>query len=222
MRQDNRACAGSGHGAHRDAMHVLGHWLVGDGSRCVARKRTPNLGGLLHPRYVVLHYTALDDAAQAIAHLTSAQTRVSAHVLVARSGEVTQLAPFDRVAWHAGASRWGALHDLNRYAIGVELDNPGWLIADGRGYRTTSGQRVHRRRVMMAEHAWSGEPTPWHRYSRRQLESLRALCVALCRSYGIESILGHDQIAPQRKCDPGPAFPRKWLTDALTPFTMQV
>lgn len=74
---------------------------------------------------VVLHYTAMRDAAAAIARLCDPEFEVSAHWLVARDGGATPLVPEDRRAWHAGAGRWGDVCDVNSRSIGIELDNDG-------------------------------------------------------------------------------------------------
>src|SRR5947209_6601354 len=74
---------------------------------------------------VVIHYTADDDAAVALRTLTSPAAKVSAHYLVARDGEIVQLVDERARAWHAGASRWGSIVDVNSASIGIELDNDG-------------------------------------------------------------------------------------------------
>lgn len=77
------------------------------------------------PNFVVLHQTTSDNVARALATLTDAQRKVSAHYLISRDGEVLQLVDEAARAWHAGASRWGSLGDLNSASIGIELDNTG-------------------------------------------------------------------------------------------------
>jgi len=77
------------------------------------------------PNYLVLHQTSNDNAAKALATLTDPQRKVSAHYLIARDGAVMQLVDESARAWHAGASRWGGMSDLNSASIGIELDNSG-------------------------------------------------------------------------------------------------
>lgn len=77
------------------------------------------------PNFVILHQTTSDNVARALATLTDAQRKVSAHYLIARDGKVLQLVDEAARAWHAGESRWGTLSDLNSASIGIELDNTG-------------------------------------------------------------------------------------------------
>lgn len=78
------------------------------------------------PNYVIIHQTSDDDAATALATLRSPERKVSSHYLIGRDGTTYQLVGDDRRAWHAGASRWGGLTDLNSASIGIELDNNGF------------------------------------------------------------------------------------------------
>lgn len=77
------------------------------------------------PNFVILHQTTSDNVARALATLTDAQRKVSAHYLIARDGKVLQLVDEAARAWHAGESRWGTMGDLNSASIGIELDNTG-------------------------------------------------------------------------------------------------
>jgi len=90
--------------------------------------QSPNHGprrGGARPALVVLHHTAMADAASARARLCDPAAEVSAHYLIAADGTVDALVPEDRRAWHAGAGAWGAVNDVNSASIGIELDNPG-------------------------------------------------------------------------------------------------
>jgi N-acetylmuramoyl-L-alanine amidase len=89
---------------------------------------SPNQGerrGGMRPSLVVLHYTAMRSAAEALQRLCSSEFEVSAHYLVAEDGAVYQLVPENRRAWHAGVSAWGSVTDVNSASIGIELCNPG-------------------------------------------------------------------------------------------------
>jgi len=100
-----------------------------------AYKSSPNIGGALKmPQFVVLHVTAsqLNDSGP-ISWLTNPVSKVSAHVVVARDGKITQLVPFDVTAWHDGESTWRGRRFLNSFSIGIEIVNPGKLQKIGEG-----------------------------------------------------------------------------------------
>lgn len=166
------------------------------------------MGAAMAPRFVVIHYTAGTTAAGAIGWMCDPASKVSAHLVIDRTnGAVTQLVPFDRIAWHAGRSIWQGTDDLNRCAIGIELDNAGKLERRDGGWRSTAGVAIPDADVVVATHATETEPAGWHRFTPVQLAALDAVVLALHAAYPIEAILGHDEIAPGRKLDPGPAFP---------------
>lgn len=130
------------------------------------------------PAFVVVHYTSDNSAADALRTLTSPQSQVSAHYLIARGGSIVQLVDERARAWHAGESRWGSTPDLNSASIGIELDNNG------------------------------REP-----YPQIQIDSLLRLLSDLRQRYRLaaENFLGHSDVAPHRKSDPGPLFPWRAL-----------
>jgi N-acetylmuramoyl-L-alanine amidase len=196
-------------------MRIERHRLVSDHSARLTHLETPNVGGALHARFIVVHYTAFASVEQAVARLMDPQAAVSAHVIIGRDGGLVQLAAFDRQAWHAGVSCFGSYESLNAHAIGIELDNHGRLELDQHGYRACCGTRVGADDVVIAEHAHGGGVAGWHRYTQHQLEAFRSLCSRLRQHYGIERLLGHDDVAPGRKWDPGPAFPMGALRAAL-------
>lgn len=189
-------------------MHIIEHRLRGDDEGQVPFVPSPNVGAVLDPRYVVIHYTAGADAGSAISWLCNEDARASAHVLIARDGGVTQLVPFDRVAWHAGPSRWEGLSGLNQHSIGIELDNAGRLQRQGGSWRAWFGKEYPEDQVMEGVHRNEEEPCGWHLYTPEQLEATLRVVEALLRAHpGIRDVLGHDEISPGRKADPGPAFP---------------
>jgi N-acetylmuramoyl-L-alanine amidase len=126
---------------------------------------------------LVLHYTGMQDAASAIARLTDAEAKVSSHYLVAEDGQVMRLVGEDRRAWHAGKALWRGISDVNSASIGIELVNPGHEL----GYR----------------------PFP-----ASQMDVLVPLVADIVRRYGIEpvNVVGHSDVAPARKQDPGELF----------------
>ncbi len=147
---------------------------------------------------LVLHYTGMPDAAAAIARLTDAAAKVSSHYLVAEDGQVLRLVAEDKRAWHAGKSHWRGIDDVNSASIGIEIVNPG--------------------------HDWGYRPFP-----EAQMSALIPLMAEIVGRHGITrgNIVGHSDVAPARKMDPGELFdwerlarlrlalprPRKHLTD---------
>ena len=125
----------------------------------------------------VLHYTGMRDAASAIARLRDPSARVSAHYVIAEDGQVLRLVAEDKRAWHAGVSYWRGKTALNAHSIGFEIVNPGHEF----GYR----------------------PFP-----DEQMEALLPLLAAVVRRYNIApaNVVGHSDIAPTRKEDPGELF----------------
>lgn len=143
-------------------------------------------------RFLVLHYTS-DHADRALKVLTGAH--VSAHYLVGRdpatrNGQpiVRQLVPEHERAWHAGASHWAGRHHLNDTSIGVEIVNLGPIDKPG-------------------------QPRRWQPYSDAQIRAVIALARDIVARYDIKpaNVVGHSDIAPGRKIDPGPAFPWRRL-----------
>ena len=180
---------------------------------------SPNIGGALAPQGIILHDTASPPTPSGdIAWLTDKQSRVSAHVLIARDGKITQLVPFNRVAWHAGASQWKGLSGLNSFTIGIELDNPARLQSDMDGY-ICFGKRlseVDAKTVVYSE-AFTHPAGYYLPHTPEQLSSALSLCLALRDTYGIEWLATHWQISPGRKVDPNPTFPLEQFTAKVFP-----
>ena len=181
---------------------------------------SPNQGGpfaLGAPDAIVIHFTASPSAEAAIHTLCDdkRKNKVSAHLVVARDGVVTQLLPFDTIGWHAGVSKWGARSGFNKYAIGIEVDNAGQLCERDGCYESWFGQIYPPEEVVRGVHRNQAVASYWHRYTDEQVEVVEAICAALIQRYGIEYILGHEEIAPFRKVDPGPAFPLDALRTRL-------
>ena len=175
-----------------------GDWLDG-----VERRPAADLGGRLwRPEVLLIHYTAGAGREGDLAALTrSDDVYVSAHFHVGRSGRLTQLAPLTRVAWHAGVSEWGGRENLNGWSIGVEFENWGPVrLVDGI-YRSWTGAEVDAGRVTAAGGGF------WESYGRGQLWTGLLLMQALARRFDLKWVLGHSDVSPGRKVDPGPAFP---------------
>ena len=180
---------------------IVNYRLMGGGVvHLVSAKNTRHLEG---PDMIVLHYTAGTSAESSALFLTRPDVSASAHVVIGREGEVFQLVPFNIEAWHAGKSWYAGRGGLNRYSIGIELDNLGKLRFSGGLFIAECG------RVVSPEEVYtdcSGDrPTYWHRYTARQVRVLREICTLLEETYPIRDVVGHSVITP-RKIDPGPAL----------------
>ena len=126
---------------------------------------------------IIIHYTDTRDAEEALGLLCDPAREVSAHYLIGEDGTVYALVPESERAWHAGLSYWRGVRDVNSRSIGIELQNPGLQF----GYRPF--------------------PAP-------QMQALATLCDGIKRRWPIEdrNVVGHSDIAPDRKADPGPLF----------------
>jgi N-acetylmuramoyl-L-alanine amidase len=187
-------------------LSIQDHRLVGPG---VTYHDTPNVGGALSARFLVMHYTAGSSVDSAVQSLCTRKPsgNASAHLVLGRDGQLVQLAPFNVVTWHAGLSQWQDCIGLNQYAIGLEMDNAGVLDEMGGRYYTWFRREVPASEVQHAAQGPGGPVRAWHAYTEAQV--VRALEVAelLSQHYGLRDVLGHSDIAPGRKIDPGPAFP---------------
>ena len=134
-------------------------------------------------KFLILHYTGMKTEKAAINRLTDIESRVSAHYLIKQNGEIITLVPDLYTAWHAGKSVWKNYSSLNKDSIGIEIVNPGHDIN-------------------------------YKKFSKIQLAALVRLSKFLIKKYRINSknILGHSDIAPERKKDPGEKFPWKLLS----------
>lgn len=189
-------------------MKIKNHRLHDSQGKALPFEKSPNVSsGTLEPRYLVMHYTAGSSARESIDWLVNKAARASAHLVVDRNGEITQLVPFNRVAWHAGPSSWEGLVGLNRHSIGIELDNAGRLERKGNGWQAWFGKTYPDKEVMEAVHKHEEEPAGWHVYPTEQLEAALEAALTIVRKYDLLDVVGHEDISPGRKTDPGPAFP---------------
>ncbi len=105
---------------------------------------------------------------------------------------------------------------FNKFSIGIEIDNAGRLIRScSGGYKALFGGTFNECDVIEAVHRNETTPAYWHAYKEEQVAVVYDLCVNLVDTYGITSILGHEEISPNRKCDPGPAFPLDKLRERV-------
>ncbi len=188
-------------------MKILNHRLHKDDRTPYDYIRSPNQGGVIEPEYLIIHYTAGRDAQSSINWLVNPQARASAHLVIAADGGITQLVFFNHKAWHAGRSQWAGRAGVNKFSIGIELDNPGVLTRSSSGWFTMWGDPVDGDNVVEAIHKNGGSLRGWHSYSGVQLEAAIEVASLLVQRYRLKDVIGHEDIAPGRKIDPGPAFP---------------
>jgi N-acetylmuramoyl-L-alanine amidase len=126
---------------------------------------------------VVLHYTGMRDAESAIARLRDPEARVSCHYLIAEDGQILRMVAEEDRAWHAGLSYWRGVHGVNACSVGIEIVNPGHEF----GYRP---------------------------FTEQQMEALLPLLAGIVGRHGVvpANVVGHSDVAPARKQDPGELF----------------
>ena len=134
-------------------------------------------------KFLVFHYTGMKTEKSALKRLSSNYSKVSCHYFIKKNGDIINLVPDLYVSWHAGISRWKKIKKLNKFSIGIEIHNPGHQY----GYK---------------------------RFSKKQINSLKNLSLKLAKKYNLKSkhYLGHSDIAPDRKKDPGEKFPWEFLS----------
>jgi len=166
-------------------MAVIAPEFHPDSSLVAEVKASPNHGerkGGANIDMLVLHYTGMEDAAAAVRHLCQPGTDVSAHYVVLEDGHIVQCVPEARRAWHAGQASWNGETDINSCSIGIEIANPGH------------------------DHGYPDFP-------RRQVAAVTALCRSILTRHRIRAdrVLGHSDVSPARKRDPGEKFPWRIL-----------
>jgi len=134
-------------------------------------------------KFIIFHYTGMTTESVSLNRLTNSQSEVSSHYLIKNNGEVVMMVPDLYIAWHAGKSYWKNLKSLNKNSIGIEISNPGHNLR-------------------------------YKKFSKKQVQSILKISKFLIRKYKIKkkNILGHSDIAPNRKKDPGEKFPWKFLS----------
>ena len=134
-------------------------------------------------KFIIFHYTGMRKESEAINRLTNIQSEVSCHYLIKNNGEIITMVPDLYIAWHAGKSFWGKYKTLNQNSIGIEITNP-------------------------------GHEFKYKKFTEKQINTLLKLSRYLIKKYNInlKNILGHSDIAPERKKDPGENFPWQYLS----------
>ena len=153
----------------------------------IALNYSPNFNPKKRPskqiKFIIFHYTGMKSESDALRRLTDIQSEVSCHYFIKNNGEIINMVPDLYIAWHAGKSSWKNYKSLNQNSIGIEITNPGH------------------------EHGYK-------KFNQKQISSLLKLTKSLIKRYNIlpKNILGHSDIAPQRKKDPGEKFPWEYLS----------
>ena len=139
---------------------------------------SPKKRNIKNIKYLIIHYTGMKKTSDAIKRLVDYKSEVSCHYFIKKNGDIIRMVPDSYIAWHAGKSNWKRHNFLNKLSIGIELDNPG----HDHGYQP---------------------------FELKQIKSLKRLIKKLKLKYKIkkENVLGHSDIAPERKKDPGEKFP---------------
>ena len=129
-------------------------------------------------KFVIIHYTGMKSETAAIERLCNPKSKVSSHYFIKKNGEILNLIPDNYIAWHAGKSRWKKKNFLNKNSIGIEIQNP-------------------------------GHTSNYPNFSEKQIVALKKLLRFLMKKYKVlkKNVLGHSDIAPDRKKDPGEKFP---------------
>lgn len=195
------------------------HFLVTDDNRRIkfiaAHEKNFNPNKKLEPRFVIIHFTTGTNMLSTVHTFLNPENGVSTHLLVGRTGRVVQFVPFDRVAFHCGLSTWEKERDLNRFAIGIEVDNAGYLRKTAKGLmrrdKVIPEEQVDRKR-----HWKEQGDRPWQKFTPEQVKVVLEIVRALKEKYPtITEILGHDMVNLINRLDPGPLYPFGELREAI-------
>ena len=161
------------------------------------------------PQFIILHYTANCSLSKTIQLFYDYFRPVSTHYVIGADGKIVQMVDESKRAWHADRSAWRKNKQINTYSIGIEITNPGYTetltnpcsIFDPHVWNIKTAKQV------------AGSSFYWHPFTQKQIKSVIDLCKDIMQRYDIapQNILGHSDIAPGRKMDPGPLFPWRLL-----------
>ena len=135
-------------------------------------------------KIIIIHYTGMQSERESLIRLCNPKSKVSSHFVINQNGKIYRLVQNNQIAWHAGKSCWGKYRNLNKNSIGIELVNKGHQF----GYTN---------------------------FKKKQISSLIKICISLIKKYKIKkkNVVGHSDVAPLRKIDPGEKFPWKQLAN---------
>ncbi len=189
-------------------MQIINHRLFHDDDtpyRFINNPNYPRNSRILACEYLIIHYTTGTAPSQTISWFTSPRAQAVAHLLITREGEIYQFVPFDTVAWHAGYSQWADRTGLNRYSIGIELDNAGRLVRDNMHWKRYN-TIIPDEQVLIATHKLQTMEAGWEKYPQAQMDVLQEVATLLKNTYNLIDVLGHDDVSLSGKLDPGPAL----------------
>lgn len=189
-------------------MRIEKHFLVADNNEQVIFEKSPNQSSPMSPIYLIMHYTAGPTLDGAVEWFKKAEAKASAHLVIGRDGEIVQMVPFNKKAWHAGKSVWGNLDGMNQYSIGIELVNAGKLRhRSDLKWVNWANNVIPDDQVTEAIHKSEATTAGWHEYTETQIKAAIKVASLLNATYQFTDVLGHEDISPGRKVDPGPLFP---------------
>ena len=202
-------------------MKIKNHKLVGE-----TFTSTKNMGGTIDPKFIIMHYTAGWSDESAIQAFKN--RKVSAQIVLARDGTITQMVPFNRRAWHAGPSKFNGYKNINSHSIGIEVVNIGYFrkLHSGKwedpyggihdeaslkrkGYNSDDFLMVRNPRLGSGDFYWPA-------YTQAQYDALDKIIPALIEEYDIQDIGTHEEIDTRGwKTDIGPNFAMKRYENML-------
>lgn len=195
--------------------HML---ITGDNRRIkfiAAHEKNFNADQKLEPRFVVIHFTTGTNMMSTIHTFLNPVNGVSTHLLVGRTGQVVQFVPFDKVAFHCGLSTWEKERFLNRFSIGIEVDNAGMLRKSPKGHKSRD-KFIPEDQIEFKKHWKESFVRPWQTFTDEQIEVVEKIVRALVEKYPtITEILGHDMVNLINRLDPGPLYPLGELREAI-------
>jgi N-acetylmuramoyl-L-alanine amidase len=181
--------------------------LVSNDNSIIYKSTTKKSAGTNKTQYIVIHFTAGASFEADLEQLSTSNAQVSCHLLIGRDGKVAQVGNFKDILWHAGVSEWDGINGLNQYSIGIELANPGAMdVVDSNTVKTWWGKTysIKNDGIILAKHPYTGSSQKgWLPYTDIQLKTLENVVDAIKTEYNIKEVIGHEQIAPKRKNDPG-------------------
>ena len=196
-----------------------GHLLVTSDNRRIRflapyeRNFNPNIE--LKPSFVIIHFTTGTSVQSTINWFRNPSSGVSAHLLVGRNGRVVQFVPFNQLAFHCGTSTWEGATNLNRCAIGIEVDNAGFLRTTQKGFMRRD-KLIPDDQVIKKKHWKESFERPWQTFPEEQIRVVQEIVKALKAKYpGIQEILGHDMVNLINRMDPGPLYPLGELRETI-------
>ena len=192
-------------------MKVKDHYLFSNDDLQITFKESPNQyqEGFVQPFYLIMHYTADPSFENVVSCFKDPSAQAAAHLVIDFDGSIVQMVRFDKIAWHAGtSSHWEDLKNMNYFSIGIELVNAGKLKqrADCK-WINWANIIIPDDEVVILKHKYEDREAGWQIYPEKQINTAIDVARALHENYSFKDILGHEDVRPGEKVDPGPAFP---------------